>query len=356
MAQNKANTLIIDNGSGYIKAGLARDYSPVVYPPWIAWPTEKAHYKDCYIGKSAQNRRDMPTKQAYQRGCIVDFVAMEKLWYFAAQKLHFETEGQTILLTNTPLAPKHERETTTQIMFETFHCGHFFLANQASMTLVASGRTTGVVVDSGDGITHVSPFCNGLVLPTAISSGLELAGSDITDFILAKLQEGNAEVTRETANVIKEQLGYVAPNLAEELQLNPEPVVFMFEGQQISVGNERFLGPESLFSPPQTQGLTERVKMVIAKCDPKFHTAMYNNIVLAGGSTHFLGLKERLFTGLCADLPFSQKVSILAPNTGQRNPWIGASIFASSSNFLSMCVSSAEYDENGPSIIHRKCY
>merc|ERR1711972_1037736 len=119
--------------------------------------------------------------------------------------------GHPVMLTEAPANPKANREKMTQIMFETFNVPKLYISIQAVLSLYASGRTTGLVVDSGDGVTHMVPIYEGYALPHAVQR-LDLAGWDLTDWMVKLLKEKNefrpqtsAEI--EIAKTIKEKLG-----------------------------------------------------------------------------------------------------------------------------------------------------
>jgi len=94
----------------------------------------------------------------------------------------------------------------------------------------------------------------------------------------------------------------------------------------------------------------------IMKCDVDIRKDMYSNIVLSGGSTMFPGIADRMQKEIVNLAPGTMKVKIIAPPERKYSVWIGGSILASLSTFQQMWMSKEEYDESGPSIVHRKCF
>merc|ERR1719413_69277 len=123
-----------------------------------------------------------------EHGIVTNWDDMEKIWQYTFEgQLRVTAEDHPVMLTEAPANPKANREKMTQIMFETFNVPKLYISIQAVLSLYASGRTTGLVVDSGDGDTHTVPIYEGYALPHAVQR-LDLADRDLTDYMMKLLR------------------------------------------------------------------------------------------------------------------------------------------------------------------------
>jgi len=293
---------------------------------------------------------------------------MIKIWHHCFyNELRSEPKQFNVLLTEAPKNPKQNRERMCQIMFETFEVKGFYVQIQAVLALYSSGRTTGIVLDSGDGVTHTVPIYEGYSLPHAIDR-TELAGRDLTEWMRECLeQEGHKFTTSaemEIVRDIKEKLCYVSldyeksvENVATDPKLTKE--FTLPDGNIIKVGTSLFQCPELLFNPSlnhkEIPAIHELIFKSIQKCDIDIRSDLYSNVVLSGGSTMFQNYEVRLEKLLQDLVPTGKKVKISAQQDRKYSVFTGGAILCSLPTFASNWITKAEYEEVGKIIANRKC-
>ena len=236
---------------------------------------------ECYEAMRALN-----ISYPIENGVITNWDDMEEIWKYTFQNkmgIHLDEHGRVtpdnlrIMLTEAPLNPKENRRKMAEIMFEKFGFGGMNCKPQAMLTLYSRGSSTGIVVDSGDGVTHVMCVYEGYLLES-LTQRLNIAGRHLTRNLLNLLQQRgyalNATADFEVVRDIKEKHCYVAYNYEKEMRLADETTVLMTDyklpdGRTVRLGSERFEATEALFRPAligmDCDGLSEMVFNTIQK-------------------------------------------------------------------------------------------
>ncbi|MFX1279087.1 MAG: actin, cytoplasmic 2 [Promethearchaeota archaeon] len=370
---NKA--IVIDSGTGISKNGFGGEDQPrSVFPTVIGkpkygniMPDVKDYSREWYIGSEAIEMKGIMNLQfPIEHGIVDDWPAMERILHYTFYTdLRIDPSEHPVLLTEAPLNPRSNREKMAEIMFETFNVPALYVATQAVLSLYASGRTTGCVIDIGDGVSHIVPIYEGFALNHAIER-IDLAGRDVTIYLQRLLRQNGfsfiSSSEKEVVREIKEKLCYVALDPEKEILLSKrvtgmEKSYMLPDGETIKIGIERFLAPESFFNPSvlgkELLPLDDAIVGAISECDMDLRRDLYSNIVLSGGSTMFPGVKERLTREIKEQIPDSIDVKIIAPPERMYSVWIGGSILSSLKSFYRMWITRRDYKELGPQVIHR---
>lgn len=378
---------MLDQGTGFVKIGHGGNNFPdFTFPSIVGRPILRAEertgdieIKDIMCGDEASAvRSSLQVSYPMENGIIRNWEDMEHLWNYAFyEKLQEDTTGKKVLLTEPPMNPLKNRERMVETMFEKFNFGGVYVAIQAVLALYAQGLSSGVVVDSGDGVTHIIPVYESVVL-NHLTRRLDVAGRDVTRHLIDLLSRRGYAFNRsadfETVRQIKEKLCYVSYDLELDSKLSRETTTLVEsyelpDGRIIKAGSERFEAPECLFQPNlvdvEQPGMGELLFNTIQSADVDVRSSLFKAIVLSGGSSMYPGLPSRLEKELKqlwltrvlhgdATRLEKFKVRIEDPPRRSHMVFIGGAVLA---NIMAdkdhMWVSKQEWEELGPSVLSK---
>ncbi|GMH86205.1 hypothetical protein TrVE_jg12352 [Triparma verrucosa] len=383
-------SVVCDNGTGFVKVGYAGENFPrAIFPSMVGRPVLRAEeavaegveLRDIMCGdEAAAVRHSLECSYPVENGIVKNWEDMEELWnYTFWEKMKINPAENKVLLTEPPQNPLSNRKKIVEYMFETYGFTAANVSIQAMLTLYAQGLLTGVVCDTGDGVTHVVPVYHGFV-PQHLIKRLDVAGRHITRYLIKLLllrgYAFNRTADFETVRQIKEKLCYVAHDINTERRLAQETTVLVEpytlpDGRVIKVGQERFEAPEALFNPSlidcEGKGMGDLVFDMIQEADMDCRADYYKHIVLSGGSSMYPGLPSRLEKEITErylkdilkgdkDRLKKFKLSIEDPPRRKHMVFLGGSVLADVMKAREeFWISKAEYEELGVERALEKC-
>lgn len=344
----EVSAIIIDNGEHEIKAGFGGYTSP----PFIIDTSTNSQSSNIFSpipnGFGSNNKFKSPIS----RRIIKDFNEMRKIWSSIFESLlKVETKEHPLLMTESPLNGKKEKEAVTQIVMEEYNVPAYYTACPGVLSLYSQDKTSGIVVDSGASITDILPVfkCFGM---THMVETLDIGGFALEDKLNKLIMNQSMNFTDsnkdEIIRQIKEEACYVKCNSDQPI---PECFNDWSGVNAKSLGNARYECPELFFKPGYE--LHKKIHDLIENIDQDIQSTVSEIILLSGGSTMFPYFDLRLENEL-KELGLSN-FKVCAPPNRKDLAWIGASYMVSLSTFSQMWITKEEYEEIGPQVVHLKC-
>ena len=374
-SQNKYSTVVIDAGSGLIKAGFGGEDGPrSIFNSIVGTPKQMElmvgmELQNRYVGDNAIARYEiMNFSYPIQRGEVTDWDKYENLMhYLLYSEMRVVPEEISILITEGPRTSRKNREKLTEILFETFNVKRLHIANSSMVGLYSYGKTSGLIVDSGYNVTSTVPVYEGYPLAHA-SLKINIGGEDLSKNLLSMIQNNLDETYvdmkgRFLADDIKEKLGFVLLNQDDADDVK-DSTYELPDGKKIELGSELYKANEILFNPDEDiqkeKGVMPLKNMVvdsINKCDNEIKNDIKENICLTGGTTLLKNFPEKLKNEI-SDSSEGINFNLSAEQERLFSTWIGGSIVSSLDNFQFMWVSKKEYNDNGKNllVIDSKCF
>lgn len=367
---------VIDLGSGLTKAGFAGTPTPMsIIPTAVALPTLPRALPATgpapslpLVGASMLPLSGVVrVTHPLRRGVVeahADATAL--LSHVLETELRVSSGAHPVLVTENACGPRRNREWLAELFFETLQVPSLYVAVPAVLALYASGRTTGVVLDVGHGVTTAVPVAHGHVSKHAIVR-MDLGGHDVGERLAAMLRAAGSSLLtssseRDAVRRIKERVCGIAHSVKEEEDRwrrgEDNPTNFELpDGNVVEVGVERFRAPEILFQPAldglECPGVAEAVHSAVQGMDAAVRKQLYSAVVLAGGTSKLRGFGSRLVDELRPLPPPATKIRVHAPPDRLVSAFTGGTMLASLSTFRSMAFTASDYYEQGESIVHR---
>ena len=374
MSQNLNKQIIIDLGSSEIKAGFLGNPPDIKRLPNIIGENlckinpsiiNKPHY---ISSECEQYYSDLSIRNPIQRGNFIkeDDIPLIFEYIFSQLGLNLEQIKEYPLLITEPLNNKYSNsENISQILFEKMNIPALIFAKQPLLSLISTGYSTGIVLESGSDITQSCVSYEGYLIENSCMR-FDYGGKDVSNTLNILLKQRNSDINYinffddiKVLNDIKEKQCYIKTlkdDNEDFVSIHSEYI--LPDGSKLNLQDEKILAPEILFNNKlifqEYFPFHEMVINSIDKCDVNIKGKLYKTIVMSGGNTKFKGIEEKLKTNLSYLIPRGVDIKLRMQENPELNCWNGGNIVASLSTFNKMLVYKKEWEECGKNIIHVK--
>jgi len=370
--------VVIAQTSGTVQAGHAGEDVPSAYFENVLG-TEKVKrdggtiQKKYYFGCEAFSNGKKKLELSYPivRGKIRDWDAMEKVWdevYGTELKVKSDTRGA--IVSEYVDCAKMEREMTMQIFFESFQVPSFYSASHEMLSVFASGHQSVLVLRSDEDTTYTVGVYQNSVVHSSIRK-MEIGEWDLQTKLLESLAKKGFTVKNpwesRIASEILRQTCYFALNFQEEynsIKKKPQNYSRQFElpdGTVLFLDIEQVEALEGLFTPTvlgkNTPGVVDTLFSTISSLNSNsaLGAPVTSNLILSGSTTVHQNFSQRLSSLIYSRLQPEAICHVVATFERKFMSWIGGSIVGSLDSFGGMAVCRSEFEEDGGSVVHRKC-
>lgn len=358
MTDESSNSFIMDVGSSLTKAGLSNEDSPRLTIPSIlalGATNQPAPVKD----PKDKKQPNITLSPIMTRGKVNDWNNFRDfLSFLSGNELELDLSERAVITNHYGNTSKLDKEIATQLFFEVFNVPFYYTAPNSLLALYSSGRQNGLVLESGDQITSVTPILEGCPM-TFAQTIVEFGGMDITQYISNTLNKDFAE-----SKMLKERYAKVPMDFEKDLVMLKEKTednkLVLPDNTNVELDRWILDSAEGNFNPSaiglKGLGVHELVYESLSKTDYEYRKELTSNIILTGGNTKIPNFYERFNRDLGFLLSSIVKMKSYNQMDKINSVWFGGSIVSNLGIFQPLLISRSDYDEVGPSIVNRKCF
>jgi len=360
--------VIIENGTTFMKCGFSGDDFPrSVFRPIVGIPRKNkvngkqivgCKYRDTFVGDEAFRPRNVFGKSTdtIENARFTNWSEAERLWsHVFSNELRVVSEECHVFMPESAATTKDDLIKIMEIIFEEFQVISFASVLQPKLSLFSTGLLTGTVLDSGGGLTSVTPILNGETLPIdrctshvcgkSVDDRLKeiLSKQGHTDLILSKNYYEFENIKKQCCKVARSK-----ENIEKEFTENKQDTYKLPDGQVISLEKNAYKISEVLFDSSSTSkseaGINDCLKFTFEKLSN--FPQVCENVVISGGTSLLKGFPERIKSEL-QKITQNQIFKLNACDERRYNVFIGASVLSSLNYFNQFQLKREIYNELG---------